>query len=71
MEYTKFSSPREEVLNIAYQTRRDILSQDKNAVIIVRACLVTRARLLYFLCLSENSFNSTRVHESLMELLNF
>jgi hypothetical protein len=35
-----FSSPREEALEIAYQTRKDILAGKSDPVVILRACLV-------------------------------
>lgn len=36
----KFSSPREEALEIALQTRKGILEGKLNAVSVLRACLV-------------------------------
>jgi hypothetical protein len=38
--YTKFSSPREEALAVAYQTRKNILDGKQEASSILRACLV-------------------------------
>jgi len=40
MERKRFSSPREEALEIAYQTRKDILEGKRDAVSVLRACLV-------------------------------
>ena len=38
MSQKRFSSPREEALEIAYQTRRDILAGKVDAVAVLRAC---------------------------------
>lgn len=40
MSNRKFSSPREEALEIAYKTRKDIMDSKEDAVSIVRSCLV-------------------------------
>lgn len=45
MEHRKFSSPREEALEIAYQTRKDILEGKRDAVSVLRACLVIATAL--------------------------
>jgi len=45
LEKRKFSSPREEALEIAYQTRKDILQGKQEASSILRACLVVADNL--------------------------
>ena len=40
MEKRRFSSPREEALEIAYQTRKDVLNGKRDAVSVLRASLV-------------------------------
>ncbi len=42
---SKFSSPREEALEIAYQSRKDILENKRDAVSLLRACLVIAKNL--------------------------
>jgi len=45
MGYKKFTSPREEALEIAYQTRKDILQGKRDASSTLRACLVIAENL--------------------------
>lgn len=45
MGYKKFASPMEEALEIAYQTRKDILQGKQEASSILRACLVVAENL--------------------------
>ncbi|MCK4554996.1 MAG: hypothetical protein KAT83_00155 [Candidatus Aenigmarchaeota archaeon] len=45
MESKSFSSPREEALEIAQQTTRNILNSKKDVVSILRACMVISTRL--------------------------
>lgn len=45
VEFKKFSSPREEALEIAYQSRKDILSGKIEVVSLLRQCLVIAENL--------------------------